>query len=72
MYITRKSPFTGKTYTWDLDITRAQWEAWQKGTLIQNAMPQLNADQREFVMTGITPDEWDEFLPDDVAEKHVA
>jgi len=23
-------------------------------------MPNLSADEREFLMTGITPDEWDE------------
>lgn len=26
--------------------------------LIQNALPGFDADQREFLMTGITPDEW--------------
>lgn len=29
------------------------------GALIQDALPWLNADQREFIMTGITPDMWD-------------
>ena len=32
--------------------------AWKTGTVIQEAMPRLNADEREFVMTGITPEEW--------------
>ena len=30
------------------------------GALIQRAFPFLNADQREFLMTGIYPEEWDE------------
>jgi hypothetical protein len=31
---------------------------WQRGAMIQNAFADLNADQREFLMTGITPEEW--------------
>jgi outer membrane biogenesis lipoprotein LolB len=58
MRITRTSRLTGKTSVMDLPITREQLAAWVDGELIQNAMPHLNADQREFVMTGITPDEW--------------
>jgi len=32
--------------------------SWIQGTLIQNAMPYLTADQREFLISGLTPDEW--------------
>lgn len=60
MIITRKDPFSGKTNTMDLDITEDQLEAWKAGQLIQNAFPKLDADQREFLMTGIMPDTWDE------------
>jgi len=35
-----------------------QYDAWKGGELIQNAMPNLSADEREFLMTGITPEEW--------------
>lgn len=58
MRIIRTSRLTGNTSVMDLPITREQLAAWVDGELIQNAMPQLNADQREFVLTGITPDEW--------------
>lgn len=35
-------------------------ESWMRGeSSIQNAFPQLNADEREFLMTGITAEEWD-------------
>jgi hypothetical protein len=34
------------------------FQAWQGGELIQNAFPELSADAREFIKTGITPDEW--------------
>ncbi len=61
--IERKCPITGKWNTMELPIS--QWEydagmdAWSNGAYIQDAMPTLNADQREFIKTGITPDVWD-------------
>jgi hypothetical protein len=34
-------------------------------------MPELTADEREFIMTGVTPDEWDnEFGVDDEDQIH--
>lgn len=59
MIISRKSPISGITTTRDINVTFEQLEAWAKGALIQNAMPQLDADDREFIKTGITPKEWD-------------
>ena len=58
MKIVRTSRLTGNTSAMELPITQAQLDAWVDGELIQNVMPQLDADQREFVMTGITPAEW--------------
>ena len=59
MKITRTSRLTGKTSVMELKITQAQLDAWVDGMLIQDAMPQLPPEHREFLMTGITPDEWD-------------
>ena len=59
MNITRTSRLTGKTSVMDLKITQAQLDAWVDGMLIQDAMPQLPPEHREFLITGITPDEWD-------------
>lgn len=39
--------------------------AYNAGLKIQHAFPFLNADQREFLMTGITSEEWDELFGDD-------
>jgi hypothetical protein len=58
MKITRTSMFTGIERTLDLPITEAQIAQWQAGGLIQNVMPELSADEREFVMTGVTAQEW--------------
>jgi hypothetical protein len=32
---------------------------WSMGELIQNCFPSLDASEREFLITGITPEEWD-------------
>jgi hypothetical protein len=67
MIITRISMFSGNMRSWDIDVTKEQLDRWQRGCLIQNAMPHLTADEREFIMTGITPDEWDAVFGEDAA-----
>lgn len=59
MQITRKSPFTGTVRTLDIPVTQEQLNEWQSGVLIQDAMPNLTAGEREFIKTGITDEEWD-------------
>ena len=59
MDITRRSPITREVRTLDLPVTREQIAAWKGGELIQKAMPHLSDDEREFIMTGITSEEWD-------------
>jgi len=65
MNITKISGLTGNTHTMDIDVTMAQLEAWQGGELIQRVMPNLSADDREFLMTGSTPQEWDDVFGGD-------
>ena len=62
MEITRTSTVSGITRTLDLDVTFEEIAFWQAGELIQNAMPRLNADEREFIKTGITAEEWEEIF----------
>lgn len=59
MQITRTSPFSGKTVTKEIPVTQQQLDNWRNGMLIQNAMPNISPDDREFIMTGITSEEWD-------------
>lgn len=54
MNITRKSMISGKTRT--------------RRLLIREATPHLSDDNREFIMTGIMAEEWDEAFPDDEDE----
>lgn len=58
MLISKKSVFTGITNHMQLDVTQEQIDQWQGGALIQDAMPHLSADEREFLITGSTPKEW--------------
>ena len=59
MNITRRSKLTGTRRTMDIPIEREDLECWANGAMIQDAAPYLNASDREFIMTGITDDEWD-------------
>lgn len=62
MKITRTSGLTGAVNTRDLDITPKQYTQYLSGTLAQLAFPHLSADDREFLITGITPEEWREHI----------
>ena len=60
MQITRKSTLTGLTHEMNLPITQQEIDRWQGGELIQDVFPNLSDDQREFLKTGITAEEWEE------------
>jgi hypothetical protein len=62
--ITRTSILSGKTRTLYIDITQAQMDLWQGGILIQQAMPNITDDEREFIMTGIVDEEWNTLKSD--------
>ncbi len=62
MKITRTSPITGITHTLEVDCAPEQLAAWESGVLIQDAMPDVPAPLREFLMTGISPEEWTEMF----------
>ena len=57
--VTRKSILSGKDATMEIPARQGQIEYWMhSGENIQDALSWLNADQREFLQSGITPDEW--------------
>ena len=58
MQIKRTSQVTGITRTRDIDVTKEQLVRWEAGALIQDVMGHLSAADREFIITGITDDEW--------------
>lgn len=63
MIVRRVSRATGKSHEREIDVTLEQIERWKNGELIQRVMPHLTSDEREFIMTGITPTEWEELFP---------
>jgi hypothetical protein len=56
---------TRKTHTLDVPCTPAQLAAYEAGALLQDAMPDVPKELREFVKTGITPEEWDATFKED-------
>lgn len=65
MEITRTSPITGITRSMELDITVEQLLDYEKGMKAQYAFRNLTPAEREFFMTGITDEEWNEHVKED-------
>jgi hypothetical protein len=59
MKITKVSILSKIERSLELDVTDEEIKAWKAGMLIQDAMPRLTTDEREFMMTGITAEEWE-------------
>ena len=64
MQITRRSAVSGIIRTKDINVTREQLAAWDKGALAQDVFSNISKDDREFIMTGITPAEWEGLFKD--------
>ena len=63
MLITKASRISGNVSSMDLDITSEQFSRIESGIeLIQNIVPHLSSEEREFLITGITPQEWNELF----------
>ena len=59
--ITRRSIVSGVKNTMKLDVTMHEYLLWREGTPIQEAMPNLSAVEREFLITGMSEAEQDDF-----------
>jgi hypothetical protein len=62
MIVTKISQLSGKEHTMNLDITEEQIVAYTIGVKVQDAFPHLRPYEREFILTGITPEEWDDLV----------
>ena len=65
MKVTKKSSFTGIEHTLDLPTVTEERlaQCWRfnpngEGKHIQQVFPELTAAEREFLMTGVTAEEW--------------
>lgn len=68
MEITRTSIHSGITRTLDLDVTPEQLALIEsKEGYIQDIVAHLSKDDREFILTGLTPEEWDDLFCDEDA-----
>lgn len=67
MLITKVSAASGEVHTREINITQEQLKLVNEpnGALIQSIVPFLSADDREFLLTGITPEEWKALFPDE-------
>jgi hypothetical protein len=64
MLIQRTSELSGITRTLDLPVTDDQMRQYLSGEgHIQTIFHNLPAHQREFILTGITDEEWKEMFP---------
>ena len=63
---TAKSPLSGKEHTMEFPLTPEEfkecYKKWLDGSLIQFAFPMLDDSEREFIKTGITPQEWESLM----------
>lgn len=61
--IARRSPITGRVNQMTLNISENEYRFAQaqmaRGVLLQDAFHMLDADEREFIKTGVTAAEWD-------------
>ena len=62
MVIEKTNILNGKTYTMDIDVTEEQIAELNKNPRhrrpIQEIVPELSSEDREFLISGITPEEW--------------
>ena len=63
MIIKRTSEFSGITREMDLPVTVEQMGRFESGLgTIQDIFSNLNVDDREFIKSGITAEEWDQLF----------
>lgn len=70
MLVSRVSAITGIVHVMEIPVPKyleeylMEWIA-KRGIgmpYVQVAFPMLNADQREFIISGVTPEEWKEYF----------
>ena len=68
--VTRVSPISGEVNSITIEITQQQIDDWNEGKKkIQDIFPELSAGTREFILSGITPQEWDDFMKEPEEEE---
>jgi hypothetical protein len=72
MLVRKTSQISKIEHVMDLDVTFNQLERienrYQTKELIQDIVPNLSKEEREFLITGITPEEWNKMFNMDLIE----
>jgi hypothetical protein len=78
MIITKRSILSGFEHSRQIDVDPDKYEAWRTGAdrrMIQDVFPELSDDDREFMLSGITPEEWNaaslDISKEDTMEKYI-
>jgi hypothetical protein len=67
MQIKRKSVITGIERVRDIPVDPEDMMSWEKGYgSIHDVMPYLNEQDREFILSGITQEEWDSAFSEEI------
>ena len=70
MKLTRISIVSGEEHTMDIPMLREEgYEAWyalgEARPYVQDAFPLLKDEEREFMINGVTPEEWNDIFGDE-------
>tara|TARA_R100001591_G_scaffold23507_1_gene33246 strand:+ start:547 stop:765 length:219 start_codon:yes stop_codon:yes gene_type:complete len=62
--IEKTSPVTGRVNIMEIEMNPNDYVRWKKGGVnIQEALPYLSIDEREFLITGLSPEDWENMYP---------
>jgi len=53
---------TGKMHS--VIVPRDGYNAWQRGAFIQDALRDVSPETREFLISGVSPEGWNQLYPD--------
>lgn len=60
--ITKRSMFSGKMSQMEIEADPDDIDKWRNGTLIQDALPYLSSEEREFLISGMSVQEQRDFF----------
>ena len=69
--LVKQSTLTGIENSMEISLTPTEYKEWARleagrtRPLVQDAFPQLSDDEKEFLITGITPEEWEKYMGSD-------
>ena len=64
--VVTRCPFCGKAH--EVEVNEMDYLDWQDGALIQNVMPYLSEQEREYLITGICSTCWNKMFSEDEDE----